>query len=178
MKRKILAALTAALMVGGITIGTASAASAAPKSKPTAATASCQVAGYEAPVNVSGKPQALTVTAPAGKFIDSYCVVSGNLAQVITVWSVGSSVVIDPFGSNSITQYQLHLIDAVQPPQPEPVFEQVITETLDCEAGVLSTTEVNYLTQYWWDAGLWQWRPYVEREELVNSRPVIEGECP
>lgn len=178
MKRKILAVLAAALMAGGLTLGAAGAANAAPKPKPTAVSATCNMAGYETPVNVSGKPATLKVTAPAGKFIDSYCVVSDNTVRVLTVWSVGSTVTIDPPGDGKITQYQLHLIDAVQPPQPAPLFEQKITESLDCNAGVLTTTEVNYLTTYWWDAGLWQWRPYVEREELVNSRPVIEGECP
>jgi hypothetical protein len=79
----------------------------------------CNEAGYEAKVDTTGDPATVTVTAPAGFLIDSYCVKAGTTKVIVPVTPPAATVVIDHPDKDSVSHYQVHLIPV--PPVVLPV---------------------------------------------------------
>jgi hypothetical protein len=71
----------------------------------------CAEAGFETKVDTVGDPATVEVFAPEGFLIDAYCVKAGTTKHIITVDPPAASVVIDHPEKDSVSHYQVRLVE-------------------------------------------------------------------
>jgi hypothetical protein len=71
----------------------------------------CDEAGYETKVDAKGDPATVSYTAPEGFLVDSYCVKAGTTKHIVPVSPASASVTIDHPEKDSVSHYQVRLIE-------------------------------------------------------------------
>lgn len=91
----------------------------------------CNEAGFETKVNTTGDPATVTYTAPEGYLVDAYCVKAGTTKFIIPVSPPSATVTIDHPEKDSVSHYQVRLIEAPKQTASASVF----TTEANCEVG-------------------------------------------
>lgn len=172
--RKLAATIVAVVVAGGLTLGGASAAFAG-NGQETCSTGE----GWTKVDLTEDDIFEIDVTADEGKLIAETCVKAAKDVVYDEIDPAEKTVTIVAPGKHAISHYSYRQVDepVVVPEKPEPVVTSVPSDSVDCEARVVTTTTTTTTTDWVLVDNVWvPGTPVVTTS--ATTREATEVECP